>query len=206
MPLVPYLVLLLLSCGIRMVADPTDLAAAAPIDHAAAWMLGHDVVLAWPLRCAIGLVVGILAGALADGVLSRWSRARVMRELGAELARGLWSHNPWVLAGTAVVGGAAEEVFFRGVLHPWLGVWLSALAFGAVHIRLQRRLWLWPLLSVAFGLLASGTLLATGTLLAPIAMHVLVNLMAQRRLDRLNATRNKQRALGGLLTSRQQTQ
>ncbi len=196
MPLAPYLVLLVLSCGILLVADST-VTAAAPIDRAAAWALGRDVLLGWPVRTALGLLIGLAAGLVAGRVLSRWSRARAMRELNAELARGLWSDNPWLLALAAVVGGAAEEVFFRGVLQPWLGVWLSALAFGAVHIRFQKRLWLWPLLSVLFGLGASLTYVATGTLWAPIGMHVLVNLEAQRRL-RHHAQRPK-RALGGLL-------
>ena len=197
--LAPYVALLLLSCGLRALAGTHAPGTAAPVDRAAAWLVGHDLVLGWPIRAVVGLGLGLAVGWCASRVLARWSSARPMRELNAELARGLWSNEPWVLALTAVIGGAAEEVFFRGVLQPWIGVWLSAFAFGAVHIRFRERFWLWPLLSVGFGLVASLMLVATGTLLAPIAMHVWVNVMAQRRLDRLNATRNKQRALRGLL-------
>ncbi len=198
-PLAIYFVLLLLSCGLRAWAGTEAVPAAALLDHAARWVCGRDVMAWWSVRGVVGVAVGLGAGQVASRVLSRASRTRPMRELNAELAGGLWSTRPWVLALTAVVGGAAEEVFFRGVLQPWLGVWLSALAFGAVHVRLRERFWLWPLISAVFGLVASCTYVVTGTLLAPIVMHVLVNLRAQPALGRLVAAREKQRTLGGLL-------
>lgn len=35
---------------------------------------------------------------------------------------------------TSAVAGFAEEVFFRGVLQKWIGVWGQALAFGLMHL------------------------------------------------------------------------
>lgn len=198
MPLVVYSLLLLLSCGIRLLVVNEGAPAPAALDRAAAALAGHAVAVPSPVRAILGVAVGAVLGVAASRLLARWSRYDAMRNLSAALAEGLSTSKPWMLAALAVLGGVAEEVFFRGVLQPWLGIGLSALAFGAVHVRLRRAAWPWPVLAVAFGLVASLALEATGTLLTPVVMHVLVNLDSQRRLGRLAHARER-RALGGLL-------
>jgi len=197
-PVLVYLLLLLSSCGIRYLVDPEGPRTPVPLDLFARWFTSPDAILPTWLRWPLGLAVGLVLGSVASKLLTRWSRLRVMQNLTVVLAEGLSTSKPWMLAAIAMLGGAAEEVFFRGVLHPWLGIPLSALAFGAVHVRLRRGAWVWPLLSVAFALIASAGYELTGTLLTPIAMHVLVNLASQQRLGRLAAARER-RPLGGLL-------
>jgi membrane protease YdiL (CAAX protease family) len=71
-----------------------------------------------------------------------------------------------------------EEVFFRGTLFPWLAgrlpihqaQWLSALAFGAVHLHGPT---LVPL--TVFGALLAGIYRASGSLLPAILVHALFN-------------------------------
>lgn len=198
MHLVVYAALLFLSSAIRFVVIADEALAPALLDRLLLRLCGADFVLPVAARLLVGLLLGLLLGASASRILARFSHAAAMRDLTAELANGLAREKPWRLALAACLGAIAEEMLFRGVVQPWLGVWISALAFAAVHVRRRKRAWLWPLLALAFGMVASLAYEATGTLLAPITMHVLVNVQSQRRLDRL-ATRRQRRPLGGLL-------
>lgn len=200
MPVLVYLLLLFLSCGVRLLVDSEGPRAPVPLDLAWRWLTAAEALVPTYVRWPSGLLLGALLGLGTSLLLTRWARHTVMQNLTAALAEGLSTSKPWMLTVIAILGGAAEEVFFRGVLHPWLGIPLSAFAFGAVHVRRRRGTWLWPLLSVAFALIASAGYELTGTLLTPIAMHVQVNLASQRRLGRLAAARER-RPMGGLLRS-----
>ncbi|MFM8654879.1 MAG: lysostaphin resistance A-like protein, partial [Verrucomicrobiota bacterium] len=71
-----------------------------------------------------------------------------------------------------------EEVFFRGTLFPWLAgrlpvhqaQWLSALAFGAVHLHGPTLI---PL--TVFGALLVGIYRTSGSLIPAILVHALFN-------------------------------
>ena len=71
-----------------------------------------------------------------------------------------------------------EEVFFRGTLFPWLAgrlpvpqaQWLSALAFGAVHLHGPTLI---PL--TVFGALLAGIYRTSGSLIPAILVHALFN-------------------------------
>jgi len=89
-----------------------------------------------------------------------------------------WVHRLVLGGGTIVVAPLAEEMLFRGILYPWikaagfrrLALWITAAAFGAVHMNLM----IFPPLFVLALVL---TLLyeKTNNLLAPIAAHSLFN-------------------------------
>lgn len=189
-----YVALLLLSCGIRWLVFPDDTLLPAALDD---WAATLGSPLPEPLRLLLGVALGAALGFAASQVLHRLA-AHSTRDLTAELARGLASDKPLVLVLVAVLGASAEELFFRGVLQPWLGIVPSALAFAAVHVRRRPRAWQWPLLAFGFGLIASLAYRCTGTLLAPLTLHVFVNVASQRRLGRMVA-RERRRPLGGLL-------
>src|SRR5262249_9857803 len=80
--------------------------------------------------------------------------------------------------GTIAVAPFAEEILFRGILYPWIkaagfpriALWVTAIAFGAVHMNVMNFL---PLFVLALVL----TLLyeKTNNLMAPIAAHSLFN-------------------------------
>ena len=77
-----------------------------------------------------------------------------------------------------VIAPVWEEVFFRGTLFPWLAgrlpvsqaQWLSALAFGAVHLHGPTLI---PL--TVFGALLAGIYRSTGSLVPAILVHSLFN-------------------------------
>jgi len=71
--------------------------------------------------------------------------------------------------------GVGEEAFFRGALQPVLGLVLTSLLFGALHIGPDRRYLVWTLFSIGAGFLFGFLYEWTGGLLAPIVAHVLHN-------------------------------
>ena len=82
------------------------------------------------------------------------------------------------LAYALVIAPVWEEVFFRGTLFPWLAgrmpvhqaQWLSALAFGAVHLHGPTLI---PL--TFFGALLAGIYRTSGSLVPAILVHALFN-------------------------------
>ena len=86
------------------------------------------------------------------------------------------------LAAASAVG---EELFFRGVLQPAIGVTWATLLFGAVHIPPERALAPWPLFAAAAGALFAWSVVHTGGLVAAIAAHFVVNAINLTLLSRV---------------------
>lgn len=99
-----------------------------------------------------------------------WARA-----LADGLRPAAWSLSlPQILA-VALASSVAEELLFRAVLVPWIGVVGSAIAFGLAHQMKGPARWAWVGFSVVVGI-ALGALYAwTGSLLGPIAAHAAIN-------------------------------
>lgn len=147
------------------------------------------------------LVLGLALAALtllatrALGTRAAWARA-LQSEL-EPIVSGLGGRD---LAVMAIASGLGEEVFFRGLLSPWVGVIVSSLAFGAVHqVRGKGRLG-WMASAAAFGLALALVFGATGSLLGPVVGHTLVNWVNLRGMRaRGSAAPAAPRKLGGLL-------
>lgn len=182
MQLFPYLLLLLLSSALQLAVAPP---APPPL-------LDGFVTLDGWTRAGVGLALGALGGLAIHALLRYAARVPAMRAVHTEIRAAMASDRAARL-GVVVFGPIAEELFFRGVLLPYAGVTISAVAFAAAHVRRRSHAWLWPLACFAFGVLAGGAYLFTGTLLAPIALHVVANLRAASK-----ATLPR-RQLGGLL-------
>lgn len=75
----------------------------------------------------------------------------------------------------AVFSGVGEEVFFRGVLQPELGIGIASLLFGVLHLGPDRRYLIWTFWAVGAGFLFGFLYERTGGLLAPITAHVMHN-------------------------------
>jgi len=90
--------------------------------------------------------------------------------LGPSLAVCRW-YDLLLLAGVAGIG---EEVLFRGVLQPWLGMLWSNVLFGLAHSVSP----LYALLAAGMGAYLGWLLEATGDILAPIVCHALYDFLA----------------------------
>lgn len=121
---------------------------------------------------AIGLLAGVL-GAVASEIFTRkthWGRA--LARLLHQILGGLHVVDAILLALLSAVG---EELLFRGVLLPYVGLASSSAIFGFAHLVPRKRLWVWSIWATAAGLAFGWMAIATGGLLAPIAAHFAVN-------------------------------
>ena len=78
--------------------------------------------------------------------------------------------------------GLSEELLFRGVMLPaiglnWTGVIFSSLCFGVLHLSgLQQ--WPYVVWATVVGLAFGGSALMTGNLLVPVVAHIITNLLS----------------------------
>ena len=75
----------------------------------------------------------------------------------------------------ALASGVGEEIFFRGWLLNEIGLFLSSLIFGLVHLPPNRNWRYWPLFAFIIGLLLGAICLWTHTLLFAVAAHAGIN-------------------------------
>lgn len=180
--------------------------AAGAVAAGAAVALGHD-----PLACdawlgtsgaaavlvssGLGVCVGATTVAVTRVVVRRaaWGRA-----LHAALRPAVrWTGNGGLL-GVAVASAVGEELLFRGLMVPILGVVVSALLFGALHQIRGAARYGWMAWATVMGLIFGALFVATGSLVGPIVAHLIINAYNLRFL-RDNDPSPRRRALGGLL-------
>jgi membrane protease YdiL (CAAX protease family) len=123
-----------------------------------------------------GILWGVAAGAVltaAGHALTRWTAwGRRLTHLLTRLLGPLHPLDAILLAGLSSLG---EELVFRGLALPYLGLAGSAGLFGLAHLVPRRGLWPWALWGAAAGLALGGLAQATGGLLAPVAAHFVIN-------------------------------
>ena len=121
---------------------------------------------------AAGLGFGLIVVALSRFSVQRfvWAR-RLHREL-RPFACGLDTTG---IVALALLSAAGEELLFRGLLQPWMGLWPQALLFGLVHQMPGPSRWIWVSWAFCVGLVLGVLFELTGSLLGPIAAHALVN-------------------------------
>lgn len=176
-----------------------ELAASAILLAASAvWSMARGIDLVEAIRpSSTALMQGVGAGlALAltlPLVTAPWARRvlllrglkRAWDALESGLGPGLRIREVLVLA---VCSGIAEEIFFRGVLLPELGLVVSSALFGLLHpLGIAYVLW-----ATAAGAGFGALYLATGSLVAPALAHGTYNLIA---LGYLRRRSGRERAL-----------
>lgn len=143
----------------------------------AAWAL-HPAWLDAPYlaRLAVSLLLG-LALALAVVGMTPWlfARARWARRLHLELKEIVAPLSQREVLWLALSSGVAEELFFRGAMQPVLGLLLTSLIFGAVHVGPKSVLLAWTSWAFVMGLLFGLIFELTGVLWGPVLAHVWIN-------------------------------
>lgn len=130
----------------------------------------------WQLAAGPGL--GVALGLFVVGLTRVATRHfQWARELHTSFRDLLGALTPREIVILALASSIGEELLFRGALLPWLGVWVQAIVFAALHIGPGRRFLPWTtsalVLGVAFGWLAEWT----GNLGGPIAAHFAINFL-----------------------------
>jgi membrane protease YdiL (CAAX protease family) len=99
----------------------------------------------------------------------------------------------------AISSAFGEELLFRGLLQPWIGLVLQALIFGSLHQTGGPGRWVWMGSATAMGLIFGAMYACAGSLVGPLLGHALINgfnLVHLRDFDPHKVPRR----LGGLLS------
>jgi uncharacterized protein len=147
----------------------------------------------------IGLAFGGLVALSTRIFVARYAWAKHLHRELRPVARGL---SPLGIAAVALFSALGEELWFRGLLQPWLGIWLQALIFGIVHSQLRGPgRWAWVSWATIMGLSFGAIFALTGSLAGPMAAHALINWLNLGYLKSHDPEPSR-RALGGLLGQR----
>ena len=185
--LAAYAVVAAASWGLALLLDCDPLSCDA-------W-LGTSGGAAVLVSLGVGVCLGAVTVAATRVMVRRAAWARALHEaLRPAVHR---AGDGWLIA-VGVASAAGEELLFRGLLVPILGVVVSALLFGALHqIRGPAR-WGWMAWATVMGLLFGVAFAATGSLAGPLVAHAIIN-GANLRFLRDTDPAPRPRALGGLL-------
>lgn len=146
------------------------------------WLLERTLGDAPPRDLLIGGLVGLAVVGGSRLASARWARLRRMERVLAEITGPITAPTALALALASAIG---EELLFRGVLQPWVGLVPAALLFAAAHVPVRRELALWPTFALLMGLALGGMMSWTGALLAPVTCHAVINFLNLRRLGLL---------------------
>lgn len=119
-----------------------------------------------------GLGVGALITVFSQAASKFTSWGRRLSDVIQEMMGKPSLYDALILA---ALSGLAEELIFRGLLLPYMGLAASSIIFGLVHLIPKDDLWPWSLWAVAAGFFLGWLALHTGGLLAPILAHSMVN-------------------------------
>lgn len=134
---------------------------------------------AWLAHGALGLGVGLAMVVASRVATSRFAWAsRLADEFRALLGT---FHRREALA-VALLSSVTEELVFRGLLQPAVGLWLAAAVFAALHVGPTPRFLPWTAMAFVAGLALGWLFEQTGNLLAPIVAHATVNYLNLRFL------------------------
>ncbi|MBI4081294.1 MAG: CPBP family intramembrane metalloprotease [Candidatus Lambdaproteobacteria bacterium] len=148
-----------------------------PMLVSAFWLEPPGVlVVGDPLRLAGGLAAALAGGALvvlgSRRVARRTGWGRALRE---ELRAVLGPLGSGAILALALLSAFGEELLFRGVMHPRLGLWPTALLFGLFHWPWRRRLIPWTLFALVLGLALGGLTTWSRSLWPAIVLHFVIN-------------------------------
>jgi membrane protease YdiL (CAAX protease family) len=183
--------------GVAAAAAGTIWRGGLPLWHPRPWLpLGPGVRDAY--SSVLGLAVGALVVLATRGMVGRFDWAKSLHSALRPLARGMTSTGIVLLALLSSVG---EEMLFRGLLAPWIGLVPQAIIFGLAHQIPGKSRWVWASWATAMGLLLGAMFQLTGSLAGPVMTHALVNGLNLFYLKRHDPSPPRRR-LGGLLGQR----
>lgn len=125
---------------------------------------------------ALSAVLGVVAAALIIGftrvTVRRFAWAQRLHSELRPVAVDLGVGQILLVAGLSSLG---EELLFRGLLVPTVGLWLSSAAFGFAHQMKGPSRWVWAGWATVVGLTLGAIFATTGSLVGPLLAHALVN-------------------------------
>ena len=140
-------------------------------EHPAPWLaLRNPAAIA--LSAALGLLVAGAVIVATRVVVGRFAWGRRLHRDLRPMARDLSLHHILLLAGFSSLG---EELLFRGLLTPSIGIFLSAALFGLAHQIAGPSRWVWVGWATVIGAGLGAVFAATGSLVGPLLAHAVMN-------------------------------
>jgi uncharacterized protein len=134
----------------------------------------------WPLH--LGVTIGLV---LTVHLASRWAnRFRSFRAGARDAQRLLGRLSTWQIGLIALASGLGEELLFRGWLMHEVGLWISSILFGLIHVPPNKSWLYWPAFAAAMGVLLGWLYLWSGSLLYPVLLHAGINFLNLRMMLR----------------------
>jgi membrane protease YdiL (CAAX protease family) len=158
--------------------------------------LGARGAAAWLVSLGLGLLLGAVTVAVTPPVVRRWRWARALH---LALRPAVHRAGDGALLVVAVASAVGEELLFRGLLVPIIGVLASSVAFGVLHQIRGRARWGWMGWATLMGLLFGGIFAVTGSLAGPLLAHAVINHANLKFLRDNDPDGGSKRPLGGLL-------
>ncbi|MBK8253157.1 MAG: CPBP family intramembrane metalloprotease [Polyangiaceae bacterium] len=140
-------------------------------EHPAPWLVLR-MPTALGLSAALGLTLAAAAIAATRIVTSRFAWGRRLHRDLRPMARHLSLTHILLLAGFSSLG---EELLFRGLLTPAIGVPMSAVLFGLAHQIAGPSRWVWVTWASVMGVGFGAIFATTGSLLGPLLAHAVMN-------------------------------
>ncbi len=160
--------LIAIAAGLGWVAGVNPAAALFWQPEALAWGAAGALLLFALFLIAIRYPVGPL-----DAI-----KSFLLGSLGPSIIHCRW----YDLLLISAVAGIGEELLFRGLFQPWLGLWWSNILFGLAHCVTPA----YALLAGAVGLFLGWMLQETGNLLPEVVTHSLYDFLAFLVLARIS--------------------
>jgi uncharacterized protein len=143
----------------------------------APWVYPNPWITAPPLTATLtsallGMATAAVIVVSTRFIVDRFSWARRLHSELRPVARDLTAGQIFLLAGLSSLG---EEILFRGLMTPTLGVWISSILFGVLHQVRGPSRYVWMTWATAVGLVLGAIFAATGSLVGPLLAHAVVN-------------------------------
>jgi len=142
-----------------------------PWDHPSPWM-GWSPTTGILTSALLGIALATVLVATTRLAVARFGWARRLHGELRPVARDLSIGHILILAGLSSLG---EELLFRGLLTPTIGVVASAVLFGLLHQMRGPSRWVWTGWAMAVGLSLGAIFALTGSLVGPLLAHAIVN-------------------------------
>jgi membrane protease YdiL (CAAX protease family) len=146
-----------------------------------AWWRGWIEDLGLSFRGHTPLLIGLAAGAAMGATSIACDRLGLKSRITEEISLALSGGD--ILFVNLVLIAPSEEILFRGLLVPRMGLIPSSIAFGLLHF-VGYRAWGEVVVATLFGLLLGWIFLHTGSLCGPWVAHALSNIISMNYIRR----------------------
>ena len=144
----------------------------------------------------VDVALGVTLGLGFVG-LTRWMSAQFAwaRQLDEEFSAFFRGTSASAITALAISSSLAEEIIFRGWLQGYLGLALTSLIFGLLHIPPKKSHWPWTVSALTMGFVFGALYDWRGSVTAPFIAHFTINFFNLQSLANRGEPRPREREI-----------